>query len=167
MTKDRKQAKKPKKPTKIGGPFLVASVFCENVIEEAPKGPHSGGVMSALRIVDTITTHVPAGLPPGAVPGFQIWALIAFKAGDSRGNHRFALVGNTPDGKRHILMPATTLKFPKRPEGGANIKIRVTLEARIEGVYWFDVLLDGRRVSRMPLRVVLRHEVPDEDQKTA
>lgn len=42
------------------------------------------------------------------------------------------------------------------PGQGANILINMNLGVRHEGMYWFDVFLNDRMISRIPLRIEYR-----------
>jgi hypothetical protein len=149
-------AKRPKARTrKTGGPFLAAAVFCDNILEEKPSEGKQSGVVSAIRIFDTITVRVPPDMPPTLSPGVRISALIVFRAGDSSGKHSLHVIMNTPDGKRMPAGNKTEVRFRGKGHFGANVKVTIGFEVRVQGVYWFDVILDGSVVTRMPLNVMI------------
>lgn len=149
--------KTPKKtPKKVGGPFLAAAVFCDNVLEEKPADESKGGVVSAIRIFDTITATLPAVIPEGVTPGFQVKALITFRAGDATGKHRLTIIKNGPDGKQDRHPVEAEIDFKGTGHKGVNVTITLGLPARNPGLYWFDVVLDGKVVTRMPLMLVIQ-----------
>jgi hypothetical protein len=141
----------PQKETKmkedIGGPFLTMAVFCERVLQE------KDGVLSAIRIIDRFI-HTVAGLDaPDKMPPLKvnIAILIGFKSGNVKGKKEIKISPITPSGK---FLPVFSV--PILLEGndqGANINIGYAFEAQEEGIYWFDVTLDGKSFTKMPLRI--------------
>lgn len=131
------------------GPFVVAALFCDRVLEE------KDGVLSAIRIVDRTTIAA----PEGSALVVALTALIALKPGKAVGRYAIGLRPEAPSG---MQLPA--LKAPINFEGGegdrgVNLVLPLHMEAE-EGLYWFDVLwMDDRAgteemLTRMPLRVV-------------
>ena len=114
-------------------------------------------MLSAIRIVDRIMLQGIA--PPGAeVPPMphvpiQLVALVSFKNGPVRGSRRLSLQPTAPSGFK-LPGPSVPLLFGGDDDQGVNVRLLVQFQAQEEGVYWFDVLLDGELVTRMPLRVV-------------
>ena len=50
-----------------------------------------------------------------------------------------------------------SFSFPVHFEGedrGVNLVIPTLFQADQEGLYWFDVMFQGQRVTRMPLRIL-------------
>jgi hypothetical protein len=91
-------------------------------------------------------------MPP--VP-INLWMAVTLKAGAARGRHTVRIVTEAPSGQR---LPQT-FEVPVLFEGedrGVNIIVQFNFQADAEGLYWFDVLLEGQAQSltRMPLRVV-------------
>lgn len=152
-------------PKKSGGPFLAAAVFCDNILEEM------GGVVTAYRIVDgvhgIIAASAPADFPSKKNPiEFRLNMLLIFRTGDSPGKHKLKLIMETPLGKRKAMF-AKEIELSADPQGGLNCKNTFTLKAFSNGVFWIDVVLDGKRYTRMPLSVLIRREgetpTPTED----
>lgn len=141
MAKDKKpRARRPK-------PLLAAAVFCDKVLEGAD------GAMSAINLVDTYTLFLtPDALahPDQRVP-VSLKALLAFKSGDVVGDRTLKLVLRIPTGKKKSVLEKT-LPF-KGGEQAVNIKVNVELKIKTQGLYWLDVLVDGARLTRMPLKV--------------
>jgi hypothetical protein len=149
-------AKLKKKTDTIGGPFLAAAVFCENILEG------KDGMMSAMNIVDGCKIQIHADAPPeiqtlaSPIPVSQN-ALVIFRTGDSPGKHKLTFVAQGPDGKRH--KPASQeIKLGKDPNGGMNVKVNAAFAVHASGVYWLDVMLDGKRVTMMPLNVDVQRD---------
>jgi hypothetical protein len=136
------------------GPFLQAACLCEQVLEE------KDGVLSAIRIVDRIV--VQAQLPPGAsrpetFPAITVslWLLLSFKAGKALGNYSLQITPWTPSGLK-LAGPTLPLLFEGGEDRGVNIRMQLTFAAQEQGIYWFDVVLGDRLVTRMPLRILIQ-----------
>lgn len=132
-----------------GGPYLTAAFFCERVIEDKE------GVLTAVRIVDRIVqTAVGAGtpdeMPPAAV---SLSLLVSLKSGRAKGRHDMQIMVESPAGLRSPVAPANSI-FLEGEDRGANLVLNLTFTAHQEGLYWFDVLLDGALLTRVPLRLL-------------
>lgn len=166
MAKASKPVKKHKpkagnKPRKVGGPYLAAAVFCEALVEDKEDGS-----MSLTRIIDTIRAHIPPGISPDAPVPVQVKMFLTFRCGDASGEKTASLVLTTPTGKRRKLQEMK-LTFTGPEHGGINLRIQVLLNVTTEGVYWIDVIVDGKRFTRMPLMISIVREaaqVPGESQ---
>ena len=129
------------------GPFLQAALICDRCLQEAD------GTISAIRIVDRLTRTV--GNPESdTFEQFQhpLAILISFRAGAARGRFKVGLRIEKPSGEQNQLAD-----FPVHFESddrGANLVINTIFEPDQEGLYWFDVLFQEKRVTRMPLRVM-------------
>ena len=137
------------------GPFLSAAFFCDRVLQEAD------GTLSAIRIVDRVFQVAagiapPEGMPPTTV---NLTLLIALKSGAARGRHDLKIQAENPSGIRSPLAQTFSVLL-EGEDRGANAIINLVFTAPEEGLYWFDVLLDGERLTRVPLRLVyLRQEL--------
>lgn len=112
-------------------PLIAAAMICERVIEEKE------GVLSAIRIVDTIT------IPKIPWP-VTLSVLVSLKSGAARGKHTLKLVLRTPSGKEPKEVPQFPLFF-EGEERGTNVVVNFVLQASEEGLYWFDVLIDEKK----------------------
>jgi hypothetical protein len=149
---------------KIGGPFLATAVFCESIMEDTSKK------ISALGIMDGVVFWIVADAPPG-VPSeeqpisFIQNVLIVFRTGDSPGKHELRLVMERPDGKRkEVVKKEIDLSAPLH--GGFQLKSQVNVTVYSQGVFWLDVILDGRRFTRMPLNVEIKRLPADDAPET-
>jgi hypothetical protein len=127
---------------------LSVAVLCEKVLQE------KDAVLSLIRIVDRFTVTISGPTPPEEMPTVPIslTLVLSFKAGFARGTFVVSVRGEKPSGE---LTPET--KIPVLFEGderGPNVMIAVNLQANEEGLYWFDVFLEGARVTRVPLRLI-------------
>ena len=132
------------------GPFLAMAVLCERVLDEKDN------TLSLIRIVDRVTRLVPTG--PGAVglPAPQpipLQLVLGFRSGAARGSQQIAVQVETPSG---LKLPENAFTILLEGEDrGANVILNLqTLTLDQEGIYWFDVLLTGRRLTRVSLRIV-------------
>jgi hypothetical protein len=144
---------KKKSDKKIGGPFLGAAVFCENFIDDA------SGKISALNILDSVTAYLPPDTPQD-VPskeqpiGLMQNALLIFRTGDAPGKHHLRVTMTDPSDERAKAFERE-IELSAESHGGIHIKTRFSLSIPMAGLYWFDVFLDGKRVTRMALKVTL------------
>lgn len=152
-------AKQTKQTKKVGGPYLAAAFFCDTVIEDK-----SDGTLSAIRMIDQMSILLsPTGDPD--FPSEQnklpvtVWAVLSFKAGDAAGNHTIRAEIISPSGKKNQPFEKTIL-FPEQPHGGANLRLNLTIMVVKGGLFWLDVYLDGKRVTRMPIQISVSREPP-------
>lgn len=130
------------------GPHLQMAVLCERALQE------KDGVLSVIRVVDRTIVTVTAPNAPEQMPPFNhsMTLVISFKAGAARGRQTLKIVPEDPAGQS-----LKAIELPVLFEGedkGVNQTIQYTFTVNTEGLYWFDVFLDSRLVTRMPLRVV-------------
>lgn len=144
---------------KLAGPYLVAAVFCENIVED------KDGALSCIRIIDTINVKLPADTP-NDVPSEEkripvsIRGLVSFKRGLAKGKfHKVKLAMESPDGKSGV-MDERKLEIGKPSFGGANLYFNVTIAVRKGGLFWMTVILDGKEFTRLPLRILVEREAP-------
>jgi hypothetical protein len=140
--------------------LLAAAFTCERVLVEQDN------VISAIRLVDTVTVNVPTGLPGKAVPVIKLWAVIYFKSGEAPGGYTLTLKIRNPDGKSSPLGEP----MPIHLRGGSHgVQTGIELQLAVErfGLFWIDVLLDGEPVTAMPLTLVEGVESPTSSQSPA
>lgn len=134
-------------------PHLAVAVFCEEILEE------KNGLSSIIRMLDVISVKPPPTQAPevggkAQKPAVPALIFLAFKSGDAKGEYDVHIEMVLPDGKRERLA-GSSLNFPGGGFG-MNIKAKVIAPIAEEGLVWYDVLVDGVLVTRMPLEV--RHE---------
>ncbi|MBI4609615.1 MAG: hypothetical protein HY726_11470 [Candidatus Rokubacteria bacterium] len=134
-----------------GGPYLSTAVFCEKVLQE------KDGVASVIRIVDRfiVTISASGSEPPEKMPPMTITttAFLSFKSGFAKGSQVIKLVPRDPSG-RPMAPEALLPVFFEGDDRGASVTVNVTFRVEEEGLYWFDVLLGDRLMTKIPLRVV-------------
>jgi hypothetical protein len=131
-------------------PLLAAAVFCERILETAEN------VLSAINIIDTfIVYHLPDALSqPDQRLQVSLKALVALRAGNVIGERNIRLVLRIPTGKRKMMFERA-FQF-KGGEQGVNMNVSLMWEIKTQGLYWVDVMVEGARVTRMPLRIVFQ-----------
>jgi hypothetical protein len=135
-------------PKSAGGPYLTVATFCEQVLEE------KDGVQSLIRVVDRYFLQVPAGpLPPDVKAGIVTHLAVVVKSGDFRGPAELAVSLSTPTGG-HAVKPVTAPLVFNGDEHGVSVVLRMAVSVEGEGLYWANVRLDGRLLTRVPLRIV-------------
>lgn len=127
------------------GPYLQSALVCERVLQE------NDGVLSIIRVIDRVTFIVG---PDGELvaPEHPVFFVITFKAGAARGTYSIEIRVEKPSGERSAILNAP-VHF-EGEERGANIVIGAAFAPDQAGLYWYEVLFEGERVTRMPLRAV-------------
>lgn len=142
-------AKSGKPGKEKAGPFLLIAVLCENVLTEQDR------VLSLIRVVDIIS--LPSAPPPPPGPGLAValplTMLIMLKPGDFRGQKELRIVQVNPSGVREETGRAT-FTFTGPDEGGVVSRSQqINLIWDKEGLYWYELVLGGTLLTRIPLRV--------------
>jgi hypothetical protein len=134
---------------KIEGPYLLAAVLCERVLEE------KDGVVSVIRIVDRIVhtprgPHAPEKMP--AVP-VALTLFVSLKSGFARGRFNVRVRAIDPAGGA-----LSEVSLPILLEGGDDRGVQSILPlffvAQEEGLHWFEIRFEERLLTRVPLRLV-------------
>jgi hypothetical protein len=150
MTKSEKPAKK------IRGPYLAAAVYCQTIVSE------SEGRVTPVNIFDSINLTIPAGTPPN-FPSEEnrihipVWSFISFRSGDAPGEHNFYIVAESPSGKKQ-KQEEQVIKLPEGAHAGANLNIKITMGIFKGGLFWTNVYLDNKLMTRMPLLINVKRE---------
>jgi len=128
-------------------PFVQAAMICEHVLHE------KDGVVSAIRVIDRITTgDVPIGLPAGVTPAVEFSILVMIKAGSIKGKSKLQVKMRRPSGAEGEVNT-----WPIQLNGdeqGANIVVKASLAVSEFGLYWFDVYWNGGLLTSIPLKLV-------------
>jgi hypothetical protein len=130
------------------GPFLNAALLCEKVLQEKDE------TVSIIRTIDRITLTTQAMGSPETLPPVPIalYAFISLKSGSARGKHVLKWITEAPSGIRSSeqLLPVLF----EGEDRGVNIILALNMIVDQEGIYWFDLLLEDRLLTRLPLRVL-------------
>jgi len=134
-----------------GGPYLAAAFLCEKALHEAD------GVNSFIRLVDRWTVSGPTEAMP--ITAIQATLTVIFKSGIHRGPGQIVITPKTPSDV--ALPPATVpVHFDGDEDRGIAVIIPMAFPAEEPGLYWFNISLDGRSFSEIPLRVIYHRVVP-------
>jgi hypothetical protein len=157
-------AKKVKpKPKQSGGPYLAAAVLCETVLME-------GGSPSAIRIADTftlgLTPDAPADVPSKEKPlPLHVKGLLTFKGVNVPGKYKVDLRLVGPSGKKHPI-PTTEIVLKPGDVSTHHLRLDIGIMVGKAGLFFLDVYLDGRRVTRMPFQILIeRAALPESGAK--
>ncbi len=132
------------------GPWVYAAFFAEKVLREAD------GVTSYIRVIDRITTTIIGSNAPANMPTtvLSLNLVIGLRSDAARGSYEITVRPEPPSGIRE-LQPS--INYPILFEGeerGAQMVIELNYQAEEQGLHWFDVLLEERVITRVPLRIV-------------
>lgn len=77
---------------------------------------------------------------------------LSFKSGSARGSNTIKMRIESPSG---IRLPEQLLPiFFEGEDRGVNLILALNMVVDQEGVYWFDILLEEKLLTRVPLRVI-------------
>lgn len=128
------------------GPYLIAAFVCERVLEE------KDGVKSVVRIVDRVThTTTSPKMEPFLLP---LTLFIGFKSGFSRGPLPFEIRFMKPSGEGFPPFK-TQLNFEGDEDRGIDVVTNVTFPIEMAGLYWFEIYLAEKFMTKTPLRVIV------------
>jgi hypothetical protein len=148
MAKAKRQKKKVK-----GGPYLAAACFCESILEDKL------GTISAIRIIDQIAAQMPSHVTDFPTDQNRlvvpVSALVILRTGYSPGEHRLQFVVTSPSGKKE-RSPEQTVNLTPQEHGGFQIISRMNFGVFKGGLFWVDVILDDKRITRMPIRIEIQ-----------
>lgn len=138
----------PDEINEYGGPWLQAAVFCEKILQERD------GVMSLIRIVDRFTITASGPDAPERMPkaNLQFHGALMFKSGFARGSFTASLAIRTPSGR--VMQEASLPMLLEGHDRGVQLNFNMNLVLEEDGLYWVDVSVGNRLMTRMPLRVV-------------
>jgi len=128
-----------------GGPYVTAAMICERVLTE------QDGALSAIRIIDRVFFITDSDGTP-LQPQQPITFVLMFKSGSARGTVNVQLRAEKPSGEQAPVAEANLLM--EGEDRGANLVLSAGFEPDQQGLYWYDVLVEGEVVTRMPLRAV-------------
>jgi hypothetical protein len=134
------------------GPFIQAGCFCEMVIED------NTGVLSLIRIIDTLTHTFAGPEPPKDLPPFthNLKLVLMLKSGSARGRFTLKIYPELPTGE--TKNPADVTIHLDGEEKGQNVITNMAFTFEHEGLYWFIVKLEDEKVgdeilTQIPIRI--------------
>jgi uncharacterized protein DUF6941 len=128
-------------------PHVVAALFCEKVLQE------KDGSLTVVRIADRLTYTLPPELPEGVKPLAQLAGLIALRSGSASGKFTLKIRSNSPSGKQDEDFFSSPIEL-RGGDHGQNMILNISMGILEDGLFWFDVILDDRVLTRIPLMVV-------------
>jgi hypothetical protein len=136
-----------------GGPWLTAALLCERVIEDKE------GTLTVVRIVDRVISSAIGQGTPEQMPSVpvSVTLLVAFKSGDAHGRSDLRIELEPPTGLRTPIAQMLSI-LNEGEDRGSNLVLNLNFTAQHEGLYWFDLILDDRLITRVPLRVVYQRQ---------
>lgn len=141
------------------GPYVQVAAFCDQVIEG------KDGVLSLIRLVDTLTHAEVGPQPPLEMPPvpYKLKLVLTLKSGRARGRYEIRIVPRLPSGE--TKPPFVTSIHLEGDERGMNLIMDMHFIFEMEGLYWFDVYLDNRLITRLPFRTKYIRHVANVPQK--
>lgn len=127
----------------ITGPFLATAALCERADRD------KDGVLTLTRIVDGIVLPAAGRQTPATI--IDLTLVVIFRSGQFRGSSEIALRQISPSGA--IAPPVLFPTFFQGDDHGAGVIAKMGLTFQEEGLHWFEVLLGGQPITRIPLRV--------------
>jgi hypothetical protein len=135
------------------GPYVQAALLCERVVQE------SGGRVTIVRLLDRVVVRTAVAASPAQIRPTIVscHAVVILKTGSRPGNYKLRLVLTSPT-KRKLREFSVDINLPDEEDKGVNIVMPIQFEAKEEGVYWFEVRLDGEELplTKTSLRLVRR-----------
>lgn len=137
------------------GPYLLMAALCERAQQD------QYGSFSVINVLENLVAGTDDPNAPEEMPTFRIDAnlVVAFASGTARGKETVTIIPVQPDGKR--LEPVSQDIELLGGDHRSTIVSTLSIDIVQPGVYWFDVELSGRLVTRIPLRIAYeRRGVP-------
>jgi hypothetical protein len=129
----------------FGGPYVQVAAICTTPLVERE------GYLSVIRMQDRIQLGGP-GDQMQPQPLHMLTLVISLKAGEMRGKGTVKITPHSPSG---TVMPAGEVPVLfEGDERGCVIATPLQVVAEEEGLYWFDITLEGTLLTRVPLRVM-------------
>jgi len=155
----RKESKssKPRKRRTKKRPWLSVAVICEKALIEKDFTP------SLVRIIDILTVESDAPEMPPGVLKFTLFML--FRGGPAVGTKTLEIRGISPSGKK-LIEHQRELEF-FGDERASIVDVQMQMSVTNQGLYWFEIRLDGNLETRVPLRVRYLQKPQTSDSEAA
>lgn len=153
--------------TNFSGPHVSTAFLCEKILIERD------GVPSFIRVANRFTVPVFSGqAPPGVqIPQqiIQTTLVISLISGDLGGGKQNIKVRMQKPDHSYMSEQSLPVFFNGGDDQGALVALPIVLASPEEGLYWFDVSLEGVPLTRIPMRVlhqpaVLQFQQPPGEQ---
>lgn len=128
-------------------PYLLMAVICQRAQQD------QYGSFSIINILEHLVAGSDDPNAPEQMPTFRLEAnlVVMFASGDAIGDRSVIIVAEEPDGER--LQPVEQKITLRGGDQRSTIVSSLSLDISKTGVYWFDVFLEDRLVTRIPLRI--------------
>jgi len=140
-------------------PYLSAALICEKLLKE------QDGVATPVRVVDTLILNPGTNLDEikkhevaTFSPNLKLY--VNLRPGEVKNDKSFEIYQISPSGKRHRF-GVGELKFSERkPADGVEtvVPVQLKLDPDIFGTYWYEILVDGVEITRVPLTIKLAEQ---------
>jgi hypothetical protein len=134
----------------MGGPFVQLAAFCQTTISD------TSGSLSVIKIIDRMGIPLPPGATAPTSP-VQITLAIILKSGFFKGKGTITI---RPTIEEKSLPEAQLPALFEGDDRGVAIVIPMAIMLVDEGLYWFEVRLDGTILTKIPLRLIHQPAVP-------
>lgn len=128
------------------GPYLTVAAICDKALQE------KDGVISLIRVVDKLTSSAVGPDAPEQMPPFPVnlSLVIMLRAGETSSTHTITIRPQAPAPTPSPPETEVPVSFSGVPGEGTNLVVNLAFVTATEGQYWFDILLDGHLLSRVP-----------------
>jgi hypothetical protein len=128
-------------------PYLLLAAICQNAQQD------QYGSFSLINILEHLVAGSDDPHAPEEMPPFRLTAslVVAFASGEARGDRVVTITAIEPNGER--LAPFKQTITLLGGDHRATIVSDLSLDIGKTGVYWFEVALDARVVTRIPLHI--------------
>ncbi len=135
------------------GPYIQVAGMCEKVLREAD------GMLSVIRFVDSITHTESGANPPVKMPElkYPLTLVLALKAGNLTGTHEITLIAENPE--RKTLPPIKRIAEIVGDIRAITMVINVRVTYTLEGQYFFNVMFDGKPLTKIPLLIIYNRDI--------
>jgi len=128
----------------VDPPYVAFAVLCDRILED------KDGTLSLIRMVDKITVTPAGDVPPDPQFVYEIWLGIGFRVPpDYHGKHTLRIRQLDPLGLERNLQP-TPIEFQGK---GVNMRAQLVLQLGGPGLYFLEVFIDQRPMTRIPFTV--------------
>lgn len=131
-------------PESTDGPYVAVACICQSPLQEG------NGVLSLIRLIDRIPV---LGTTPQMQPQplQNLFMVVVLRSGVLRESYTVKITGYAPSGAK-ITDNETSVLFEGEDRGPAVIS-PLALVVSEQGLYWFEVSVEGRFLTKIPLRV--------------
>lgn len=141
------------------GPYLAMAILCEKVLTE------SDNVISAIRVIDNLTIGEAPDIGARFVPGIQL--LTMFKSGGNLGDYPLRIDVTYPTSIRKTIISQTLTFSNPSLDSGTYMTGAIPIRWNGEGYYLYDVYLNDKFCTRVPLQILVEKNTEPPPTKVA